>query len=479
MLLAQRNCSLTRRVSEQYLLFGLSGLFCFVSAAIYLSWHGLFLNFIPAAIGIPLGLLLFGSFALRRTSRWNESIERQLTRFANSSNRSVSELKPLPASDPLAVGWNQLLSRVHEHSAWNGVERRLSEAVHAQQSKRWESVFQHLNDGIAICDPDGRLLQLNRSFATLLKRGDSSQLLGRNLMDLLAELAADESYLRLRELCDSNATQIVEIQRSKDPAEGTWRLSRIMLSSEGSTPSESIWTIRDVTQQKLAEKAREQFVFTATHELRTPLANIRAYSETLALATDISVEQQQSFYNTINNEATRLARFVDELLNLSQMEAGAITIQKHEVELERMLGDIFESQRPSAIEKNQTFNFSIAPKLPKVVADKDKLAAAITNLVSNAIKYTPNGGKVTVSIEADNSHVLFAVEDSGIGVSPEDLPKLGEKFFRSGDDRVQSLVGSGLGLAFSQEVARLHGGRISIRSQLHQGSCFTLELPLR
>jgi two-component system phosphate regulon sensor histidine kinase PhoR len=132
-----------------------------------------------------------------------------------------------------------------------------------------------------------------------------------------------------------------------------------------------------------------------------------------------------------------------------------------------------------AIEKNQTFSFSLAPKLPKVVADKDKLAAAITNLVSNAIKYTPDGGKVTVAIEADNSHVLFAVQDSGIGVSPEDLPKLGEKFFRSGDDRVQSIVGSGLGLAFSQEVARLHGGRISIRSQLHQGSCFTLELPLR
>jgi PAS domain S-box-containing protein len=457
----------------------LSGLFCFVLAAIYLSWHGSFLNFIPAAVGIPLGLLLFGSFALRRTSRWNESIERQLTRFASSSNRNVSELKPLPASDPLAVGWNQLLSRVYEHSAWNGVERRLSEAVHAQQSKRWESVFQHLNDGIAICDPDGRVLQLNRSFATLLKRDDFNQLLGINIIALLSELASEESQVRVRDLCGSHATQIVEIQRSKDPAQGTWRLSRIMLSNESSSPSGSIWTIRDVTQQKLAEKAREQFVFTATHELRTPLANIRAYSETLSLATDIPVEQQQSFYNTINNEATRLARFVDELLNISQMEAGAITIQKHEVELERMLGEIFESQRPLAIEKKQTFNFSIGPKLPKVVADKDKLAAAITNLVSNAIKYTPDGGKVTVSIEADNSRVLFAVEDSGIGVSPEDVPKLGEKFFRSGDDRVQSIVGSGLGLAFAQEVARLHGGSISIQSQLHQGSCFTLELPLR
>ena len=135
-------------------------------------------------------------------------------------------------------------------------------------------------------------------------------------------------------------TQVVELQRSNDLTQGAWRLSRIAQTGDNCNPTDSIWTLRDVTQQKLAEKAREQFVFTATHELRTPLANIRAYSETLASATDIPVEQQQSFYNTINNEATRLARFVDELLNISQMEAGAITIQKHEVQLERLLSEI-------------------------------------------------------------------------------------------------------------------------------------------
>jgi two-component system phosphate regulon sensor histidine kinase PhoR len=479
MIAAQSNRSLTQRLSEQYLLFSLAGLFCFTLTAVYLSWQDSFLPFSAAAVCVPLGLLLFGSFAVRRTSHWHENIERQLTRFANNANHSVAELRPLPSVDPFATGWNQLLARVHEHSAWNGVERRLSEAMHSQQAKRWESVFQSLSEGIAICDPDGKIIQLNRSFATLLKKPDTKLLIGSYVTDLLFEHADEASQSRIAALNASHATQVIEVQRSSDLSQGVWRLSRMMQSSESNNPNDSIWSLRDITQQKLAEKAREQFVFTATHELRTPLANIRAYAETLSLAGDIPAEQQQNFYNTINNEATRLARFVDELLNISQMEAGAITIKKHEVQLDRLLDEILASQRPLSDEKHQTFDYSVAPKLPKVMADKDKLAAALTNLVGNAIKYTPDGGKVSVKVDADTSRILFTVEDSGIGISAEDLPKLCSKFFRSSDDRVQSLVGSGLGLAFSQEVARLHGGNISIRSKLNQGSCFTLELPIR
>jgi PAS domain S-box-containing protein len=479
MLTVQYHRSLTQRLSEQYLLYGLSGLFVFTIASIYFSVQGTLLTSLAATVGLPLGLLLLGSFALRRTSKWHENIERQLTRFANGTNHSVAELRPLPTTDSLAAGWNQLLTRVQEHSAWNGVDRRLSEAIHTQQAKRWESVFQNLTDGIAVCDPEGRIIQLNRSFATLLSRADVKQLVGLNIVELLSEEADESSLARIQAMTNNHVSQVVEIHRSSDVAQGVCRLSRIVQSSDSSNPTDSIWTLRDITQQKLAEKAREEFVFTATHELRTPLANIRAYSETLATAGDIPFEQQQSFYNTINNEATRLARFVDELLNISQMEAGAITIHKHEVQLDRLLSELLDSQRPLANEKKQTFDIAIAPKLPKVLADKDKLAAALTNLVSNAIKYTPDGGKVTVRVDSDSTRVLFMVEDSGIGISAEDLPKMCGKFFRSSDERVQSVVGTGLGLAFSQEVARLHGGHISIRSQLNQGSCFTLELPLR
>jgi PAS domain S-box-containing protein len=458
-------------------MYGLAGLFCFAVAAINLSWHGTFLNSIPSAVGIPLALLLVGSFAIKRTSRWHENIDRQLSRFASSGGKTVQELRPLPATDALANGWNQLLARVHEHSAWNGVERRLSEAVHSQQARRWETVFQNLSDGIVICDPEGLIIQHNRAFAVQVTGSDSESMVGANLMQSLERLGENVTE-KLCGLTANHTNQVIEVQRTDDITQGVWRLSRTLLESDANGSSDSIWTLRDITQHKLVENAREQFVCTATHELRTPLANIRAYTETLALATDIPIEQQQAFYNTINSEATRLARFVDELLNISQMEAGAITIRKHDVQLERLLEEILDSQRPLALEKNQTFEFSVPPKLPKILADKDKLNAALTNLLGNAIKYTPEGGKVSMRVDAEAHRILFIVEDSGFGISQEELPKLCSKFFRSSDSRVQSLVGSGLGLAFTQEVARLHGGRVTIQSQLNQGSCFTLELPL-
>jgi len=478
MFAAQKYRSYTQRLSGQHLLFGLAGIVYFAISILFLSrWDSL--PSLATALGVPVGILLFGSIAMRRTSRWLNNLERQLLRFAENPNRSVMELRPLPVIHPLAAGWNQLLAHVHEHSAWNGVERRLSEAIHSQQAKRWESAFQNLTDGIAICDSEGKIMQLNLSFATLLHRSDSKCLLGTDVLDLLSEQVDDASVKRIRAMVSSHATQMLEVQRTDDIAQGVWRLSRISQRTEIGDSHDSIWTLRDVTQLKLAEAAREQFVFTATHELRTPLANIQAYSETLATVSELSVEQQQSFYNTINNEANRLARFVDELLNISQMEAGAITIEKHEVQLDRLLNEILESQRSLANEKKQQFTFSVAPKLPKIMADKDKLVAALSNLVGNAVKYTPEGGKVTVRVDSDATRVMFMVEDSGIGISAEDLPKMGGKFFRSKDARVQGMVGSGLGLAFSQEIARLHGGSILIRSELNQGSCFTLELPLR
>lgn len=160
------------------------------------------------------------------------------------------------------------------------------------------------------------------------------------------------------------------------------------------------------------------------------------------------------------------------------MEAGGLSLVRSEVEVERLVGEITEHVAPQSQQKQLRFETKLPPKLPKVRADKDKLAAAIVNLLGNAIKYTPAGGWVKLQVEADAAHLRFVVEDSGIGIAADELPKLWQKFFRSRDSRVQELTGSGLGLAFTQEVARLHGGTLSVSSELNKGSQFTLSLPL-
>jgi two-component system phosphate regulon sensor histidine kinase PhoR len=368
---------------------------------------------------------------------------------------------------------------VQQQEVWNGVERRLSESFNAQQVKRWEAIFQQLSDGVVLCDESGVIVESNRAFSNLVGATDSTHLVGQPLVDSIKPLIHDpESIDVVEQMVVGPASQVGEVRMSDRVEDGVWRISMRRSNQESLGHGAMVWTVRDITQPRLAERAREQFVMTATHELRTPLANIRAYAETLSTAKDIDVEQQQDFFNVINNEATRLARFVDELLNVSQMEAGAITVQKHEIYLERLMSELIEQQRPLSVEKSQRLEYLAPPKMPRIRGDKDKLAGAISNLIGNAIKYTPDGGAVKIRVENDPHHVYVHVEDTGFGISKEDIVKLGSKFYRSSDERVQNLAGNGLGLAFVQEVARLHGGRLNIRSEINAGSCFTLEIPI-
>jgi two-component system phosphate regulon sensor histidine kinase PhoR len=236
--------------------------------------------------------------------------------------------------------------------------------------------------------------------------------------------------------------------------------------------------MRDVTQQKLAEEMRDQFVDTATHELRTPLANIKAYAETLTLADVIDVEQQKQFLNTINSEATRLARFVDDLLSVSSMELGSLSLNKQVTDLNRMLNEVLAKVRPQVDEKRLAFEVVLPEKMPEPEIDKDKIATVLVNLLGNAVKYTPAGGRVTFRVNINVQQIEISVEDSGVGIAESDLRKVFDKFFRSQDPRVQEQTGTGLGLALAQEVVRLHGGRITVESEINKGSTFSVLLPL-
>jgi two-component system phosphate regulon sensor histidine kinase PhoR len=239
-----------------------------------------------------------------------------------------------------------------------------------------------------------------------------------------------------------------------------------------------VWCLRDVTQQKLAEKMRDQFIDTATHELRTPLSNIKAYAETLVTFDKIDVEEQKEFCNIINSEVTRLARFVDDLLSISSMEMGSLNIEKQKVETARMFEEVAEKVEPLMQQKNITFAAELPEKMPDVRVDKDKFMAVLVNLLGNAAKYTPAGGSVTMRVKLDESLLQVAVEDTGVGIAAEEVPKVFEKFFRSSDPRVQNETGTGLGLSLATEVVRMHGGEITLESEINQGSTFTITVPV-
>jgi signal transduction histidine kinase len=237
-------------------------------------------------------------------------------------------------------------------------------------------------------------------------------------------------------------------------------------------------TIEDITQARLADASRRSFLAQAAHELRTPLTSIQLYAEgALGQGADVSKGIAESL-NVINEEARRLAQIVSQVLSIAEIEAGSLRLRRDDLRLDALFTQLKSEHKGPAAEKKIRLVFDLPPKLPVVKADRDKVAMALHNLMGNALKYTPEGGSVTVTATLDAGVLRVDVTDTGIGISPEDQGRIFQKFCRANDPRVAEITGSGLGLAIAREVVRLHGGDIQVQSELDHGSTFTLTLPI-
>lgn len=467
---AHRYLSLPRRLAGLILVIGLSCLLVNVSISLFMAWNGTLTERPSYAIVIPLLILILGACAAKRVVGNYADIEEQLRSLAFLSATSDLNLHPVRGNDPVASGWNYIIDRFSGRSALSRLETRLAQAACVPTEAPLMEILDQLPDGFAVTDSAGRITQASKAFRMLANAGDESS--GTTVEQLLHALSPDQTKSLVQKMKGAGRTVVTEFVLGEGDAMSFLRVARHPLGDRG-----HIWILRDISQQKLAEEMRSQFVMTATHELRTPLANIKAYSESLALYNDIDPEQQKHFFNTIHSEATRLARFVDDLLNVSQMEAGSLSLAPHETEISRLIEEVVMHLQPEIDRKKIHFEQRLPAKIPRLCVDKDKLAASLVNLVGNAVKYTPDEGKIRLEVELTPTEMLIHVEDTGFGIAPEDQTKLFDKFFRSSDDRVQAISGSGLGLAFTQEVARLHGGRVAVHSELNQGSRFTMTLP--
>lgn len=235
--------------------------------------------------------------------------------------------------------------------------------------------------------------------------------------------------------------------------------------------------VEDVTQQRVADEARNSFVAQATHELRTPLTNIRLYVEMLVEGGAEDAKKRSDALNVISQEARRLERIVGDMLSLSEIEAGSLKLNRDDVRINTVFEEIEHDFREQAQAKEIRLRFDLPPKLPVLLGDRDKIVMALHNLVGNAVKYTPAGGEVVVRVGEEKGQLTVDVTDSGIGIRDEERELIFEKFYRAKDRRITNVTGTGLGLAIAREVVRMHGGDITVRSQLDKGSTFTMTLP--
>jgi signal transduction histidine kinase len=235
----------------------------------------------------------------------------------------------------------------------------------------------------------------------------------------------------------------------------------------------------DVTQQRLADKSRDAFVAQATHELRTPLTNVRLYIDELLETEDPTPEVRARCIDVISRETRRLERMVSDMLSLAEIEAGTHALHIDDVRLDAMLDGLERDFRAYAEEKRIKLEFKLPPKLPVVAGDRDKIEMTLANLMGNALKYTPEEGAVTLTVRLAGTDVRFEIADTGIGVREDELELVFRNFYRSKDTRVANVKGTGLGLPIARQIARLHGGDITVSSVVDHGSTFTFILPLK
>mgnify|MGYP000026492544 CR=1 FL=1 len=235
--------------------------------------------------------------------------------------------------------------------------------------------------------------------------------------------------------------------------------------------------LRDITHFKELESLKSDFVSTVSHDLRSPLTLMRGYATMLQMVGELN-EQQKGYVKKIIAGVENMTRLVNNLLDLGRIEAG-IDLQVQNVEINEIIFSVITTLQPQATQKNiQIEQDLLSLRTPIIAADRDLLQQAIYNLIDNAIKYTPQGGRVKIQCRSDEAKVVFEVSDNGIGIAPLDLPHLFEKFYRSGRREAHQQKGSGLGLAIVKSIADRHGGRIWVDSQLGKGSVFYLEMPI-
>ena len=235
----------------------------------------------------------------------------------------------------------------------------------------------------------------------------------------------------------------------------------------------------NVRRELHLSRLKSDFVANVSHELKTPLALIRLFAETLELGRVPSEDKARQYYRVINKESQRLTQLINNILDFSRIEAGRKEYRFAPTDVGRIVSEVIDAYRFQIEQQGFTLEVNIADDLPEVNADKEALAQALLNLVNNAIKYSRDEKYLRLDVRRDGERVLLSVTDRGIGVAKGEQKKIFEKFYRAENSLVHETKGSGLGLALVQHIMQAHGGIVEVESALGKGSTFTLVLPIK
>jgi two-component system phosphate regulon sensor histidine kinase PhoR len=350
--------------------------------------------------------------------------------------------------------------------AFNEMSAKTKELVEAisEGRTRLATILDNMTDAVIMIDSEGNISLANRAAENLFNIKDAEN---KPLIEAVRDHEVDE----LLKLClKTDKTQTVQYE--SNASKRYLRAIAVPIAHIG-----VLLLFQDLTELRNLQTTRRELIGNISHEFRTPLAGIKAMVETLGSGAIDDKKTAQDFLTRIDSEVDRLTQLVAELTELSRIETGKAELKKEAVDLNQLVDEVIAQLSPQAERQKLSISREFAADLPAVPADKDRVRQVIANLVHNAIKFTPAGGRITITSRALEGSVIVDIADSGIGIPKEELPRVFERFYKG--DKARAGEGTGMGLAIAKHVIEAHGGSIWVRSEEGKGSTFSFSLPLQ
>ncbi|HKZ83558.1 MAG TPA: ATP-binding protein [Anaerolineae bacterium] len=342
--------------------------------------------------------------------------------------------------------------------------------AHREEAFKIRAILASIADGVLVLDPQGRIIMMNAAAEHIL--GDLSA-------DFKAGLFREQPIDPIEPQPESMALIESAEKRRFELNNRTISTHAAPVIMPDSHQLGTVIVLRDITHEAEIDRLKDHFIEQTSHELRTPLTAIKGYSDLMLQTSSGEIpEKYMEFLNTINRHADSLVSMITDLLDISQMEAGAMSLRRERIDLNELVDVALSEWRKRFAEKELALEVNLAPEPVAITGDRRRLNWAIRQLVSNAYHYTESGGRVTVSVAGDADVVSISVQDTGIGITPEDQKFLFTRFFRSTTRVHSNERGVGLGLYIVKAVAEAHRGKVEVRSVVGEGSTFRLLLPI-
>jgi signal transduction histidine kinase len=339
----------------------------------------------------------------------------------------------------------------------------------AEEKNKLSTVINGISEGLIGCDQEGHIIHCNQSANELLNLGEE-EVQTQTFQDLNPEIAVAIGYK------PNEPESII-----KSPVDITYGAKEIqitpsLISDKNQVPIGFVLILRDRTKEAELDRMKSDLISIVSHELRSPLTSIKGYVD-LMTGGDLGEIPQtmQSYLHIVSANANRLSALIDDMLDLSRIESGKLSMSFGKVDVKYLCDYVFLTMKPQAEQKKIHFSQNVPSGLA-VSGDVDRLQQVLTNLVSNAIKYTPENGTVQIEASRQQETIQIKVCDSGIGISEEDQKKLFQKFFRVKNEKTRNIGGTGLGLCIAKSIVEAHEGAIQVESKEEKGSCFVIEL---